>query len=40
MSIVIGKQEKWTHDPFEAVIDDKNNIFARGTQDMKCVGIQ
>lgn len=32
-------KEKWTHKPFSAdLIDGK--IYARGTQDMKCVGIQ
>jgi hypothetical protein len=33
-------QEKWTHDPFNADKDENGNIFARGAQDMKCVGIQ
>lgn len=33
-------QDKWTYDPFEAVKDEKGNIYARGSQDMKCVGIQ
>lgn len=33
-------QEKWTYKPFSAHIDDKGNIYARGAQDMKCVGIQ
>lgn len=33
-------QEKWTHKPFSADIDEKGNIYARGTQDMKSVGIQ
>ena len=33
-------QEKWTHDPFSADKDKNGNIFARGAQDMKCVGIQ
>ncbi len=32
-------QELWTHDPFGAEKDDKGNIYARGTQDMKAVGI-
>lgn len=32
-------KEKWTHKPFSAdLIDGK--IYARGTQDMKSVGIQ
>jgi aminoacylase len=33
-------QEKWTHEPFSADKDNNGNIFARGAQDMKCVGIQ
>jgi len=33
-------QEKWTHDPFSADKDKNGNIFARGAQDMKSVGIQ
>jgi aminoacylase len=33
-------QEKWTHDPFSADKDKNGNIFGRGAQDMKCVGIQ
>lgn len=32
--------EKWTHDPFSADIDDEGRIYARGSQDMKCVGTQ
>lgn len=32
--------EHWKHDPFEAFKDDKGNIYARGAQDMKSVGIQ
>ncbi|XP_017873798.1 PREDICTED: aminoacylase-1-like [Drosophila arizonae] len=32
--------EKWTHDPFSADIDDQGRIYARGSQDMKCVGTQ
>ncbi|XP_026817321.1 aminoacylase-1-like isoform X2 [Rhopalosiphum maidis] len=31
---------KWTHDPFFAYKDESGNIYARGAQDMKCVGIQ
>ena len=34
------EQEKWTHDPFGAEMDEVGNIYGRGTQDMKCVGIQ
>lgn len=33
-------EEFWTHNPFSADIDDEGRIFARGAQDMKCVGMQ
>jgi aminoacylase len=29
-----------SHDPFAADIDERGRIFARGSQDMKCVGLQ
>lgn len=32
--------EFWKHDPFEAVKEENGDIYGRGTQDMKCVGIQ
>ena len=32
--------ESWTHDPWAANITESGNIYARGTQDMKSVGIQ
>ena len=32
--------EHWTHEPFSAFKDESGNIYGRGTQDMKCVGIQ
>eukprot|EP01119_Soliformovum_irregulare_P013129 TRINITY_DN3466_c0_g1_i1.p1 TRINITY_DN3466_c0_g1~~TRINITY_DN3466_c0_g1_i1.p1 ORF type:complete len:327 (+),score=120.73 TRINITY_DN3466_c0_g1_i1:295-1275(+) len=32
--------EKWNWDPFAAEKDENGNIYARGTQDMKSVGIQ
>merc|ERR1712117_99910 len=32
--------EHWTYPPFSAHKDDQGNIYGRGTQDMKCVGIQ
>jgi len=32
--------EHWTHPPFSAHKDEKGDIYARGSQDMKCVGIQ
>jgi aminoacylase len=40
MDVVPVFEEKWTHKPFSADIDEQNNIYARGSQDMKCVGIQ
>uniref|UniRef100_A0A8C5QBI5 N-acyl-aliphatic-L-amino acid amidohydrolase n=1 Tax=Leptobrachium leishanense TaxID=445787 RepID=A0A8C5QBI5_9ANUR len=33
-------QDLWTHPPFAAHKDEAGNIYARGTQDMKCVTIQ
>lgn len=32
--------EHWTYDPFSAHKTENGDIFARGSQDMKCVGIQ
>ena len=32
--------EHWKHDPFAAVKEPNGDIYARGTQDMKSVGIQ
>lgn len=32
-------REKWTVDPFEAIKKPNGDIVARGSQDMKCVGI-
>jgi len=32
--------EHWKYDPFSAHKDEKGDIYARGSQDMKCVGIQ
>ncbi|KAI6187332.1 Amidohydro-rel domain-containing protein [Aphelenchoides besseyi] len=32
--------EFWTHDPYSAHREENGNIYARGAQDMKCVGIQ
>ncbi|PSN38838.1 Aminoacylase-1 [Blattella germanica] len=40
MDVVPVFPEKWTHDPFGAYKDKNGNIYARGSQDMKCVGIQ
>jgi aminoacylase len=40
MDVVPVFEEFWTHKPFAADIDDEGRIFARGAQDMKCVGMQ
>uniref|UniRef100_A0A1I8BS11 M20_dimer domain-containing protein n=1 Tax=Meloidogyne hapla TaxID=6305 RepID=A0A1I8BS11_MELHA len=32
--------EHWKYPPYEAFKDNDGNIFARGAQDMKCVGVQ
>jgi aminoacylase len=40
MDVVPVFEEFWTHEPFAADIDDEGRIFARGSQDMKCVGMQ
>ncbi|EDW82934.1 uncharacterized protein Dwil_GK22579 [Drosophila willistoni] len=40
MDVVPVFPENWTHPPFGADIDEKGRIYARGTQDMKCVGMQ
>lgn len=40
MDVVPVYPELWKHDPFGAELDENGNIFARGSQDMKCVGIQ
>lgn len=40
MDVVPVFEEHWTHPPFGADIDDSGRIFARGAQDMKCVGMQ
>ncbi|KAK4746643.1 hypothetical protein SAY87_025680 [Trapa incisa] len=38
--VVPVEQSKWDHPPFEAHVDEEGRIFARGSQDMKCVGMQ
>ncbi|EPQ17469.1 Aminoacylase-1 [Myotis brandtii] len=38
--VVPVSKEYWSHDPFEAFKDAEGYIYARGAQDMKCVGIQ
>lgn len=40
MDVVPVYEENWTHQPFSADIDDEGRIFARGSQDMKSVGMQ
>lgn len=40
MDVVPVYPEEWSHPPFAAEIDEKGRIYARGTQDMKCVGMQ
>ncbi|KAE8721853.1 expansin-A20-like [Hibiscus syriacus] len=38
--VVPSESSKWVYPPFGAHIDEEGNIFARGSQDMKCVGMQ
>lgn len=38
--VLIMVQEHWKYPPFSAEKDDEGNIYARGSQDMKCVGMQ
>ncbi|VDP03623.1 unnamed protein product [Heligmosomoides polygyrus] len=33
-------KDKWTYDPYSAHKDENGDIYARGAQDMKCVGSQ
>eukprot|EP00118_Oscarella_pearsei_P020597 m.224608 g.224608 ORF g.224608 m.224608 type:complete len:403 (+) comp39997_c0_seq2:129-1337(+) len=40
MDVVPVFEEYWTHPPFEAHKTESGRIYARGSQDMKCVGIQ
>jgi aminoacylase len=40
MDVVPVFRELWKYDPFAADMDEDGNIYARGSQDMKCVGIQ
>jgi len=37
MDVVPVFPDKWTYEPFSAHKDDKGDIYARGSQDMKCV---
>ncbi|XP_031490556.1 uncharacterized protein LOC116257722 isoform X2 [Nymphaea colorata] len=38
--VVPSEPHKWRHHPFSAALDAMGNIYARGSQDMKCVGMQ
>ncbi|RDX75924.1 Aminoacylase-1, partial [Mucuna pruriens] len=38
--VVPSEPDKWSHPPFSAHLDSTGRIFARGSQDMKCVGMQ
>ncbi|KAJ4914422.1 Peptidase M20/M25/M40 family protein [Raphanus sativus] len=38
--VVPFEESKWTHHPLHAHIDKQGDIVARGSQDMKCVGMQ
>lgn len=40
MDVVAVIEKYWSHPPFEAELDGDGRIFARGTQDMKSVGMQ
>ncbi|KAG2579879.1 hypothetical protein PVAP13_6NG312600 [Panicum virgatum] len=39
--VVPSEPQKWDHPPFSAALDEASGrIYARGSQDMKCVGMQ
>ncbi|OAO98298.1 AQI [Arabidopsis thaliana] len=38
--VVPFEDSKWTHHPLQAHMDHHGDIYARGSQDMKCVGMQ
>ncbi|KAF3434902.1 hypothetical protein FNV43_RR21989 [Rhamnella rubrinervis] len=38
--VVPVEQDKWVHPPFDAHIDSQGNIYARGSQDTKSIGLQ
>lgn len=40
MDVVPVYAERWTYAPFAADMDREGRIYARGAQDMKCVGMQ
>ncbi|KAL3680809.1 hypothetical protein R1sor_023765 [Riccia sorocarpa] len=39
MDVVTVEEDKWKYPPFEAHMDEEGNIYARGSQDMKVVGM-
>ena len=38
--MVPTEDDKWVYPPFAAHIDSHGNVYARGSQDTKCVGLQ
>eukprot|EP00050_Salpingoeca_kvevrii_P011550 m.16220 g.16220 ORF g.16220 m.16220 type:complete len:456 (+) comp3484_c0_seq1:29-1396(+) len=40
VDVVPVYESEWKYPPFSAHKDEEGNIFARGSQDMKCVGMQ
>ncbi|KAK3275825.1 hypothetical protein CYMTET_16062 [Cymbomonas tetramitiformis] len=40
IDVVPAEVSKWQKPPFGAEVDEQGNIYARGAQDMKCVGMQ
>jgi len=40
MDVVTVDKEKWNYDPFLAYMDESGDIFARGAQYTKCLGMQ
>jgi len=40
VDVVPVEEDHWCCDPFSAFVDDEGRLYGRGTQDMKCVGIQ
>ncbi|KAL2621255.1 hypothetical protein R1flu_001460 [Riccia fluitans] len=39
MDVVTVEEDKWKYPPFEAYMDEDGDIYARGSQDMKVVGM-
>lgn len=40
MDVVAVFEDYWSHPPFAAEVDENGNIFARGSQDIKAIGMQ